>query len=97
MAKIATSLRKLRSKTEPDWLQRGSEKADAAWQLWGEGANEKAMAEQYAKDHPPQPEPVPEMPDPEEIQRRQRKATASRRSRGRASTIFTPPGEGLGG
>lgn len=97
MANLARTVKKIRAKTRPQSQEDFAEKTDAAWQLWGEGAYEKSEAEQYAKEHPPVPEPVPEMPDPEEIQKRQRKATATRRSRGRASTIFTPPGEGLGG
>lgn len=97
MAAIPRTIRQIRENTMPDWMQKVHEKTDFFWNLQGKKDYEKEQAANYAKEHPPVPEPVPEMPDPEEVQKRMRKATAQRRNRGRASTIFTPPGEGLGG
>lgn len=96
MAEIPKTVRSIREKTLPDWLQKWHEGTDPVWQLKGKDDYKEWQASQY-RPPAPVPEPVPEMPDPEEVQRRQRKATATRRSRGRAATIFTPPGEGLGG
>lgn len=99
MAAIPRSLRSVRAATEPDWLQKFSERADVAWQLWGKDTYEKDQAARNPPP-PPQPEPVPSMPDPEQQQKMARRSQAALRSRrGRASTIFTSPdvGQGLGG
>lgn len=97
MADLPKTIKKIRAKTRPQSQEDFAERTDAAWQLWGKSSYEKSEAAKYAQEHPPIPEPVPAMPDPEAMDKARKRAAASRSRRGgRVSTIFTM-GDGLGG